>query len=257
MKTLLAYWKAAFLTGLAVVLPAAISIGVVIWLFGTVANFTDALLLFVPKEWTHARNGEGPIHLYWSVLALAVAVLLVGLIGGLARYYFGKKLIQLVDVVLMRVPLLNRIYGAIKQINAAFTTNRAATFKQVVLVEFPRAGLYSVGFITSTQNGEVLAKTRATLVSVFVPTPPLTSGSIVLVPEADVVKLDMSVADGIKFIMSLGSVSPTYASSAEAIGAGTAERSKGAGSFGKGEAAWSVACPVPTPKTCPPSRAFA
>ncbi|MBI5386941.1 MAG: DUF502 domain-containing protein [Verrucomicrobia bacterium] len=246
MKTLFAHWKAAFLTGLAVVLPAAVSIGVVIWLFGTVANFTDALLLFVPKAWTHARNGEGPLHLYWSMLALVVAILLVGLVGRLARDYFGKKLIRLVDLALMRVPLLNKIYSALKQINEAFTSNRAATFKQVVLVEFPRPGLYSLGFITGTQNGEVHAKTRKTLLSVFVPTPPLTSGSIVLVPEAEVVKLDMSVADGIKFIMSLGSVSPVYPSQEKALSTGATETSKGSGLFRNGDVGWSLACPVPT-----------
>jgi uncharacterized membrane protein len=225
MKTLFAHWKAAFLTGLVVVLPAAVSIGVVIWLFGTVANFTDTLLLFVPKAWTHARNGEGPMHLYWSVIALVVAMLLVVLVGSLARYYLGKKLIQLVDVILMRVPLLNKIYSALKQINEAFTSNQAATFKQVVLVEFPRPGLYSIGFLTGTQNDEVQAKTREALVSVFVPTPPFTGGSIVLVPEADVVKLDMPVANGIKFIMSLGSVSPAYVSQETALDARAARDS--------------------------------
>ena len=257
MKALLAYWKTAFLTGLAVVLPAAVSIGIVIWLFGTVAHFTDALLLFVPKVWTHAGNGEGPVPLYWSVLALVLAIFLVGLIGGFARYYFGKKLIQVVDLALMRVPLLNRIYSVLKQINEAFTSNRAVTFKQVVLVEFPRSGLYSLGFITGTQNGEVHAKTRKTLLSVFVPTPPLTSGSIVLVAEADVVKLDMSVADGIKFIMSLGSVSSIYPSQENPLRAETAGHAKEPGLLGKDETGWSLACPVPTPTICPPPGAFA
>jgi uncharacterized membrane protein len=210
MNILFAHWKSAFLTGLAVVLPAAVSIGVIIWLFGTVARFTDTLLLLVPQAWTHSENGEGPVPLYWSVLALVLAILLVVLVGRVARYYFGRKLIQVVDVVLMRVPLLNKIYSALKQINEAFTADRAATFKQVVLVEFPRPGLYSIGFVTGTQNGEVRAKIRATLVSVFVPTPPLTSGFIILVAEADVTKLDMSVADGLKYIMSLGAVSPAY-----------------------------------------------
>ena len=257
MKTLLAHWKAAFLTGLAVVLPAMVSIGLVIWVFGTVANFTDTLLLLVPKAWTHAGNGEGPPHLYWSVMALVLAILLVGLIGGLARYYFGKKLIRLVDLAMMRVPLLNKIYSVLKRINEAFTSNRAATFKQVVLVEFPRPGLYSLGFITGTQKGEVQTRIREPLLSVFVPTPPLTSGSIVLVPEADVVKLDMSVADGIKFIMSLGSVYPVHPSQEETLSAGAAGTSKGAALLGKGEAGWSLACPVPTPTICPPPGAFA
>lgn len=257
MKTLLAHWKAAFLTGLAVVLPAAVSIGVVIWLFGTVAHFTDTLLLFVPKAWTHARNGAGPMHLHWSVMALVLAVLLVGLTGGLARYYLGKKLIQLVDAVLMRVPLLNRIYSALKQINEAFTSNKAATFKQVVLVEFPRPGLYSFGFITSLQNGEVRARTHLPLLSVFVPTPPLTSGFIILVPQADVVKLDMSVADGIKFIMSLGSVSPAYPSQEAVLSTGAAENAEGPALVGKGEVDWRLPSPGPDRKPCRPPGAFA
>ena len=240
MQTLLAHWKAAFLTGLAVVLPAAVSIGAVLWLFGTVANFTDTLLLVVPKAWTHARNGEGPMPVYWSVIALAVAILLVGLVGSLTRYYLGKKLIQLVDAVLMRVPLLNKIYRTLKQINEAFTSNKIATFKQVVLVEFPRPGLYSIGFITGSPNGEVQAKTRATLVSVFVPTPPLTSGSIVLVPKADVVILDMSVADGIKFIMSLGSVSPASPHRETALSAEVAGNSKEAELQRTGGVGWSL-----------------
>jgi uncharacterized membrane protein len=211
MQKSLAHWKADFFTGLAVVLPAAISIGVVIWLFGTVANFTDTLLFFLPREWTHERGGEGPMHFYWSLLALLLAIFLVGLVGRGARYYLGKKLIQLADLVLMRVPLLNKIYGAFKQINEAFTSSKTSSFKQVVLVEFPRAGLYSIGFITGAQHGEVQDKTKERVVGVFVPTTPNpTTGFIVLVPEAQIVKLDMSVADGIKYIISLGSVAPSH-----------------------------------------------
>jgi len=208
MKKLLAYGRADFLAGLAVVLPVAVSVAVVIWLFGAVSNVTDSLLLLVPKEWI--QNGEGSLHLYSRVLALLVALLLIGLVGRLGRYYFGQKLIQGVDVILMRVPLLNRLYTGLKQIHEAFTSSKASSFKQVVLVEFPRPGLYSLGFITGTKNAEAQTKTQKRLVGVFVPTPPLTSGSIVLVPEADVVKLEMSVTDGLKFIMSLGSVSPAY-----------------------------------------------
>src|SRR5437867_7115990 len=116
-----ARWRANFVTGLAIVLPAVISIAVVVWLFRNVANITDTLLIFLPKEWTHKDNGAGPMHWYWSLCALLLAVLLIGLVGGLARYYFGKKLIELVDLALLRVPLLNKIYSAIKQVNEAFS----------------------------------------------------------------------------------------------------------------------------------------
>jgi uncharacterized membrane protein len=210
MKKLLSHGRADFLAGLAVVLPVAVSVAVVVWLFGVVSRSTDCLLRLVPQDWI--RNGEGSVHLYSRVLALVVALLLIGLVGRLGRYYFGKKLIQGVDVILMRVPFLNRLYTSLKQIHEAFTSSKASSFKQVVLVEFPRSGLYSLGFITSANNAEAQTRTQERLLGVFVPTPPLTSGSIVLVPEADVVKLDMSVADGLKFIMSLGSVSPAYPS---------------------------------------------
>ena len=227
MKKPLAHWKANFFTGLAVVLPALLSVGAVVWLFGTVSNFTDALLFFLPKGWTHERAGEGPMHWYWSLFALVLAVGLITLIGRFARHYLGKKLIQLADEALMRVPLLNKIYGAIKQINEAFTSSKTTAFQQVVLVEFPRAGLYSIGFITGAQHGEVQCKSSEEVVGVFVPTTPNpTTGFIVLVPQKQVVKLDMSVADGVKYIMSLGSVAPDYAPPANSL-AGANERNFG------------------------------
>jgi len=203
--------KANFFTGLAVVLPALLSIGAVIWLFGTVSNFTDALLFFLPKEWTHERGGEGAMYWYWSLCALGLAVVLITLVGRLARHYLGIKLIQVADAVMLRVPLLNKIYGAIKQINEAFTSNKTTAFQQVVLVEFPRVGIYSIGFVTGAQHGEVQCRTAEEVVGVFVPTTPNpTTGFLVLIPRKQIVNLDMSVADGIKYVMSLGSVAPPY-----------------------------------------------
>ena len=210
-KGLLARWRANFFDGMASVLSAVISIAVVVWLFGTVANITDTLLFFMPVEWTHKSGGAGPMHWYWSLVALLLAVLLISLVGSLARYYFGKKLIELVDLALLRVPLLNKIYGTIKQVNAAFSSSSKSSFKQVVLVEFPRAGQYSIGFVTGEQTQEVQVRTREKVVSVFVPTTPNpTSGFLVLVPEKEITKLDMTVADGIKFIISLGSIAPEF-----------------------------------------------
>lgn len=208
MKTFFTGWKAAFVAGLAVLLPATVAAGLVMWIFGLVFRFTNALLVFVPPAWMQEGGNAGPVGFHWSLLALAVALVLVSLVGGVARYYFGRKLIKLADALLMRVPLFNKLYGMLKRVNEALTANQAKTFKQVVLVEFPRPGLYAIGFLTSVRNDEAQARSGRTLVSVFVPASPLTSGSVVLVPEADVIKLEMSVAQGIKFIMSLGAVSP-------------------------------------------------
>jgi len=209
-KSLFVRWRSCFLTGLAVTFPAIVSVAAVVWLFSTVSNVTDWLLFFLPHSITHNNDGQGPVRWYWSAAAFLLAVALVSVVGVLARYYIGKKIIDWTDRALMQVPLLNKFYGAIKQVNEAFAGNKNS-FKTVVLVEFPREGMHSVGFLTSEQHAEVQQKTREKVVCVFVPTTPNpTSGFLLLVPEDKITKLDMSVADGIKYIVSLGSLSPEY-----------------------------------------------
>ncbi len=111
----------------------------------------------------------------------------------------------------MRIPLLNKIYSATKQVNDAFSTANKSAFRTVVLVEFPHPGIYSIGFITSDQQEEVQAKTGLKVVCVFVPaTPNPTSGFLLMVPEAKVIKLAMSVPNAIKYSISLGAILPEY-----------------------------------------------
>jgi uncharacterized membrane protein len=181
------------------------------WAFGSVANFTDKLLFFLPRSLTHADNGRGDMFWYWSLVAFALAVALVTLAGVLARYYMGRRLIAWLDNAMLRVPLVNKIYSVIKQVNEAFTSSKKNSFKTVVLVEFPRPGIYSLGFITAEQHAEVQARTQEHVVCVFIPTTPNpTSGFLILVPEDKVTKLDMSVPDGLKYIVSLGSIAPDW-----------------------------------------------
>ena len=193
-------------------LPAIVSVAAVMWLFRTASNFTDTLLFFLrfvlDKKYIYENGISGDLFWYWSVLAFTLAVGLISVVGLLARYYIGKRMIEWLDAAMMQVPLFNKFYGAIKQVNEAFSGNKNS-FKTVVLVEFPREGMYSVGFLTSEQHAEVQQKTKEKVVAVFIPTTPNpTSGFLVLVPEDKVTKLDMSVADGIKYIVSLGSISP-------------------------------------------------
>ena len=210
-KSLFARWQANFWAGLAIVLPAVISLAVLRWLFGTVANITDTLLIFLPAKLTHHDQGNGPMYWYWSLVALVLAIFLIGTVGLLARNYFGRKIIEWVDSALLRIPLLNKIYSATKQVNDAFSSTNKTAFRTVVLVEFPHAGAYSIGFITSDQQEEVQAKTGQKVVCVFVPaTPNPTSGFLLMVPEEKVIKLDMSVPDAIKYVISLGAILPGY-----------------------------------------------
>ncbi len=209
MKSLFARWQANFWAGLVIVLPAVISLAVLRWLFGTVANITDTLLIFLPARLTHHDQGNGPMYWYWSLVALVLAIVLIGVVGLLARNYFGRKLIEWVDLALLRIPLLNKIYSATKQVNDAFSTSNKSAFRTVVLVEFPHGGTWSIGFITSEQQEQVQAKTGQRVVCVFVPaTPNPTSGFLLMVPEDKVTKLDMSVAEAIKYIISLGAILP-------------------------------------------------
>jgi len=218
-KSLFARWRSSFLTGLAVTLPALLTLAAVKWLIGTISSVTDVLLFFLPKGLTHEslflpQDGKGPMYWYWSLVALVLAVVLISVVGVLARYYIGKKIIEWTDRVLMRVPFLNKIYGAIKQVNDAFSGNKHS-FKTVVLVEFPGPGNYSVGFITNEQQGEIQEAAGKNLVSVFIPTTPNpTSGFLILVPEEKLVKLKMSVAEAIKYIVSLGAISQEAAAAA-------------------------------------------
>ena len=210
--TIFSRWRASFFTGLAVTLPAIVSVAAVVWLFRTLSNFTDTLLFFlkfVPdKKYIYENGQSGELLWFWSVVAFGLAVILISIIGLLARYYIGKRMIEWLDVAMMNVPLLNKFYGAIKQLNEAFSGNKNS-FKTVVLVEFPGPGNYSVGFLTNEAQGEVQKKSGKNLVAIFIPTTPNpTSGFLILVPEEKVTKLDMSVADGIKYIVSLGSIAP-------------------------------------------------
>ena len=222
-KSILARWRAWFLTGLAVTFPALLTLAAVKWLLGTIASVTDLLLFFLPRTLTHENlvnpnDGKGPMYWYWSLVALALAVVLISAVGVLARYYFGKKIIDWTDRALLSVPLLNKIYAAIKQVNDAFAGNKHS-FKTVVLVEFPGPGLHSLGFVTNEQQGEIQLQAGKKLVSVFVPTTPNpTSGFLILVPEEKLTKLNLSVTEAIKYIVSLGALAQEAAVAAEKRG---------------------------------------
>jgi uncharacterized membrane protein len=210
-KGFLARWRKNFLAGMAILLPALISIGALLWIFGTLTNFTDALLFFLPRSLTHSQDGAGPVYWHWSIVAFGIAIGLVCAVGLLTRNYVGKRLIAWVDALLMQVPVLNKIYSATKQVNDALSTGNKNSFKTVVLVEFPRAGIYSLGFITNEDPAELSARAGEKVVCVFVPTTPNpTTGFLVIVPEAQARKLNLSVPEAIKYIISLGSIAPEF-----------------------------------------------
>lgn len=219
-KGFLPRWRDNFVTGLVIVLPGVVSIVILLWVFGTVANITDTLLFFLKylldPKWIYVNGVSGPLFWYWSLLALFLSVVLISFVGKLARNYFGQKMIEWTDAALMRIPLFNKIYAAIKQVNEAFSSGNKTSFKTVVLVEFPQAGTQSIGFVTGEPHAETQSNAGQNLVCVFVPTTPNpTSGFLLFVPPTKITRLNMSVADGIKYLVSLGSISPEPAPPAD------------------------------------------
>jgi uncharacterized membrane protein len=210
-KSLFARWRANFFAGLFIALPGIITFAIVKWVFGTITSFTDTLLFFLPyvlrPKHVYTNGADGLMFWYWSFLAIALAVLLISAVGVITRYYFGKRLITWADSLMLRVPVLNKIYGTIKQVDDAFSSGKKNSFQTVVLVEYPREGIYSVGFITSEQCDEVSKAAGETCVAVFIPTTPIpTSGYLALIPKKQVTKLDMTVAESFKYIISLGAL---------------------------------------------------
>ncbi|MGH7940556.1 MAG: DUF502 domain-containing protein, partial [Limisphaerales bacterium] len=156
---------------------------------------------------TITHDPTGAVRWYWSLVAIAMAAVAITLIGILARYYIGKRLIDFADGLMLRVPVLNKIYGTIKQVDQAFTSGKKSSFQTVALVEYPREGIYSMGFVTSEQADEVYDKTNKKCVCIFIPTTPVpTAGFLIIVPREKVIKLDMTVAEGLKYILSVGAI---------------------------------------------------
>jgi len=142
----------------------------------------------------------------FGIIALLMFIFLIGL---LTANFVGKKLLDLWERLLKKVPVVSSIYSALKQIVDSFSMQGSGNFSRVVLIEYPRKGVHTIGFVTGTSKGEVQDKTKGKVLNVFVPTTPNpTAGFLLLVPEADIIPLDMKVEDGMKMIISCGIITP-------------------------------------------------
>jgi uncharacterized membrane protein len=191
-----------FITGLLVLTPLVLTIFLIWKLFigidGLLQGFISNMLERVGVPAT--KYGLGFI----SVILL---ILLTGLI---ARNYFGRKVIKLGENVLSKIPLISRIYMAIQQISNAFLSEKREVFKKAVLIEYPRKGIYSIGFFTQDTRGEVQERLNRDVVSVFLPTTPNpTSGFLLFVPKSDVTELDISIEEALKLVISGGAIVPS------------------------------------------------
>jgi uncharacterized membrane protein len=188
--------RGRLLSGLAVVLPMGITIVVLRFLFRIMTRVvypvTQHLFFEVPRY----------LHL---VIAIAIFIAAIYMIGLITRMVLARKMLGIVEKLMMKIPVLRSVYGASKQFVDTFTISSETPFKSVVLVEFPRKDCASVGFATGTikdMEGRICYK-------VFVPTcPNPTSGFFIILPEHEVKIIDLTIEEGIKMILSLGVISP-------------------------------------------------
>ncbi len=142
-------------------------------------------------------------------IGIIAGFIVIFIMGSVISNVIGERLFLFAERMVKRIPIVPRIYFGIKQIVEAFTLQGKHAFNQVVMVEYPRKSLYVVGFLTGECKGEVQVKTAAKLMNVFIPTTPNpTSGMLILVPESEIVYLDMTVEEGLKLIVSAGVVVP-------------------------------------------------
>ena len=214
-RSMIARLRASFLTGLVVIAP----VGLTIWLIWTVVGWIDGWVLpLVPKAYHPDRMiqdffGLDPV-MQINVRGLGVVIFLIFtiIIGVMAKGILGRSLIKFAERIVERTPVVRTIYSGIKQISETIFAQSERSFETACLIEYPRRGIWALGFISTTAKGEVAEKSDPSgeMVSIFLPTTPNpTSGFLLFVPKKDVIELDMSVEDSAKLVISAGLVYPT------------------------------------------------
>ncbi len=199
----------AFITGLLVVLPLGVTMIVINFLLehlGTPAS--QFFFWFLDSEWREAPA----VSFALEAISVLVVFLLITLLGVGSRFVLGRIILNWLERLFDRVPFINTVYRTVRQIVDTFSAQKKAIFQEVVLLEYPRKRCYALGFLTSTARGEPQNMTGEHIVNVFIPTTPNpTSGFLLMLPEEDITHLKMSVADGMKLIISGGAVVPNPA----------------------------------------------
>jgi uncharacterized membrane protein len=184
-----------------------IPVMVTVWVIRFLSGILDQSLVLLPPPW----RPEALVGRYVPGVGIILSFLLLVVTGIVVRNLFGGQIVEGFENLVRRIPVIGAVYGGAKTFSETVLTDKGKSFKQVVLVEFPRKGIFSVGFITSEELEEVQARTEQDVVCVFVPTTPNpTTGFIVLVPREEVVRLDMTVDDAFKMLLTLGVVVPSW-----------------------------------------------
>jgi uncharacterized membrane protein len=191
--------KKIFITGLAIIIPVGLTLYILIFLI----DMMDNLLKIIPFRY----QPETLLGFRIPGLGVIVTVVLIFVCGLVAKSYLGYKIVSSGESLVDKIPFVRSIYQSIKQVSDSMFADRRSGFKKVVLVEFPRKGIYTVGFVTGKPGPEIQSKVGQTCISVFLPTTPNpTSGYLVIIPEDDLLQVDMTVEEALTYIISVGIV---------------------------------------------------
>ena len=182
-----------FITGAIVLIPIGITIYLTLFIIRVSSNF-------LPQK----INPNNYLPFDIPGIEILITIILITLIGSLSLSFLGKKVLEIFNNILKKIPILRTIYSAVGQLTESFTQSNNSK-KSVVILEYPRKGIWVVGFSTKDNKGEISKKTKEDLVNVFVPTTPNpTSGFLLMIPKKDLIYLDMSFEEASRFIVSAG-----------------------------------------------------
>lgn len=189
------------LAGLLVLVPLGITVWVLDWILGSL----DRTLLILPASWRPDTLIGFHIPGFGVLLALAIVLL----IGAIASNFFGKKLVVWWDLLLFRIPIVRSIYSSVKQVSDTLFSENGNAFRKAVLVQWPREGVWTIGFQTGVPGGDVANHLPGDYLSVYVPTTPNpTGGYFVMLKREDCIELKMSVDEALTYVISMGVVVP-------------------------------------------------
>ena len=184
-----------------------IPIMITVWVVRFLSGILDSSLLLLPPSW----RPEAVFGTYVPGVGIVLSLVLLFVTGVVVKNLFGGQIVAGLESLVRRIPVVGSVYGGAKTFSETVLTDKGKSFKQVVMVEFPRKGVFSIGFITSHELEEAQAKTAQEVTCVFVPTTPNpTTGFLVLVPKDEVVNMDMTVDEAFKMLLTLGVVVPTW-----------------------------------------------
>lgn len=195
--------KKYLIAGLLVWMPLGITFLVV----RAIVDFLDRSLLLLP----YAYQPDNLLGFHIPGFGVVLAVVMVLTTGMIVANFLGRRIVVAWESLLARIPVVRNLYAGIKQVLEAVLAADGKSFRKVLLVEYPRKGVWSLAFMTSSDLGEVQEKTAGDVVSVFIPTTPNpTSGFVLMVQRSEVIEMDMTVEEGLKMIISMGVVVPKF-----------------------------------------------